>query len=179
MSVTKYPLPMRLFHWTMSIIIICLLIVGFLMTGWWSEKPFTGDLFFWHKSFGVLILILVTMRIPTRFHYRGQRPTMDGIPVYERRLAEAVHKLLYAFMLIMPLSGFLTSSFHPKSPGVPFFFGYIPNIFPKNLEAAEFFASVHWYSAYILLVLLFLHIAGVVKHRFFDIPENDSLRKML
>lgn len=178
MSSLKYPFLMRAFHWVMSVIIIALLIVGFLMTGWWSDKPFTGDLYFWHKSFGVLILLLIALRIPTRFYYRGQRPTMDNIPKHERFLAEAVHKLLYVFMVVMPVSGYLMSSFHPESPGVPFFFGYIPNIFPKNLEAAQWLSDVHGISAYCLLVLLFLHVAGVVKHRLFDKPEHDSLRKM-
>jgi cytochrome b561 len=163
----------------MSVIIICLLIVGFLMTGWWSDKPFTGDLYFWHKSFGVVILLLALFRIPTRFYYRGKRPTLDGLVAWERWLSTAVHKLFYVFIVVMPVSGFLTSSFHPKSPGVSFFFGYIPNIFPKNEALAKFFADVHYISAYCILVLLFLHVAGVVKHRLFDKPENDSLRKML
>lgn len=179
MSATKYPLPMRLIHWTMSIITICLLIVGFLMTGWWSDKPFTGDLYFWHKSFGVVILILIFVRISTRWGYRNDIPNMDGLPFYERWLAHAVHGLLYVFLVIQPLSGYLTSSFHPESPGVPFFFGYLPDIFNKSQELADFFAQVHNISAYCILILLFLHVAGVIKHRFFDKPENDSLRKML
>lgn len=177
---TKYPLPMRAMHWTMSVIILCLLIVGFLMTGWWSEKPFTDDLYFWHKSFGVLILILILTRIWMRRRYQNEIPPLAmTLPAHERWLADIVHKAFYVFLVIMPVSGFLMSSYHPKSPGVSFFFGYFPNFFPKNQMLADLFKDVHNFSAYCILVILFLHVAGVVKHRWFDKPENDSLGKML
>lgn len=179
MLVMKYPVLMRLIHWLMAVIILTLLAVGFLMTGWWSTRSFTGNLFFWHKSFGVLILILIIVRIGTRLYYRYQLPSMTMLPAFERILANHVHYLLYLLMIIMPLSGYLMSSFHPKSPGVPLFFVYLPNWFEKNQELASYFATVHYYAAYCLVLLLFLHISGVIKHRLFDNAENDSLRKMI
>jgi cytochrome b561 len=180
MTLKKYPLPMRVFHWTISMLIFGMLIVGFLMTGWLSEKPFTGDLFWWHKSFGVLILGLVLLRMLSRvvFH-AGIPPLPQSFPASEKILAGVVHKALYLMLLVMPLSGYLMSSFHPKSSGVSLFSLQLPVFLPKNEALAGVFKEIHDLSAWILLALIALHILGVIKHRFFDKPEHDVLGRML
>ena len=42
-----------------------------------------------------------------------------------------------------------------------------------------FFHTVHEYTAYTLIGSLVLHLAGVVKHKFMDAPENDVLARMV
>jgi cytochrome b561 len=39
--------------------------------------------------------------------------------------------------------------------------------------------EAHWISAYALLALVFLHISGVIKHRFFEPKEHDVLKRMI
>lgn len=180
MEIKKYPLPMRVFHWTVSILVFVLLFVGFSMSDWLADKPFTGQLYAWHKSFGLLVLLLVMMRAFTRFSYRGRRPELAStLPSHEKWLAHAVHKLFYVFLFLMPLSGYLMSSFNPKSSGVSFFYIPLPNFLPKNEQLAGVFKEAHEVIAFCLIALIVLHVAGVIKHRFFDKPEHDSLSKML
>lgn len=180
MQIQKYPLPMRAFHWTISILVFGMLILGFLMTGWLDKVSYKGELVTWHKSFGVLILCLVVLRLLTRLlHLKSIPPFSSSMPAYEIFLANIVHKLLYVFLLIMPLSGYLMSSLHPKSSGVAFFGISLPQFLPKSQVWSGFFSQIHEISAFALLALITLHVAGVIKHRFFDKPENDSLGRML
>jgi len=51
---------------------------------------------------------------------------------------------------------------------------------PKNDDAFEIFEALHAYSAYFLLALIVLHIAGALKHRLQDKGgETDVLPRML
>lgn len=175
-----YPKPMRLMHWTMSVLILALLFVGFSMTNWWSKTSFTEDLYWYHKSFGVVVLLLFIGRVALRYHYRESVPIMaPTLPAWQRVLANVVHKALYLAIAVMVISGYLTSSFYTKTEGVPFFFGYLPQITPKNDAIEAICGEVHEIAAFVLLALLVLHVGGVIVHRFFDKPEHDSLKKML
>jgi cytochrome b561 len=180
MSVQKYPVPMRIFHWTISVLVICMLIFGFALANGMDKWPNGGQLIGLHKSFGVLVLLLVILRLATRYNYRAQVPVLAStMPAYERYLAHSVHSLLYLFLFIMPVTGYLMSSFYSKSSGVAFFGIPLPVFLPKNDDLSHFFAEVHEIAAYCLIALLLLHVAGVIKHRFFDKPEHDSLGKMI
>lgn len=129
-----------------------------------------------HKSFGVVVLILFFFRFVNRF--KNPSPHLpQTIAKRERTLAHLGHIVLYVFMLAVPLSGYLMSN----SFGYPvhLFSIEMPFLVQKNIELGKFFSGVHKYAAYGLIALLVLHIAGVVKHRFFDKPENDVLKRMI
>lgn len=180
MTPAKYPLLMRLFHWTMSVIIIGLILVGFAMTQIFPDESFTGDLYKWHKSFGVVILILIGLRILTRIVLRKSvPPVMGNLPRIEQIASMIGHKMLYVLMVLAPLSGYLMSSAYPKSSGI-FLFGLkLPDALPKNQALAEFFTAVHVISVYCLAALVTVHIAAVIKHRYFDSKDQDVLKRML
>jgi cytochrome b561 len=176
---TKYPLMMRLFHWTMSIIIIGLIILGFLMQEVFTDEPFTGAMFTWHKSFGVLVLILITLRLFTRYVLRKQVPPMiPSLTTLERWAAVVGHKLLYLLMIIVPVSGYLMSSAFPKSSGIALFGIPLPDALPKSDAVAQVFTLIHQVSAYTLAAVIVLHVAAVIKHRYFDNHPDDILKRM-
>jgi cytochrome b561 len=83
-----------------------------LPLGVWASQLPRGDLrsevLFVHKSFGVTVLAFVVLRIVTRL--------IVGAPAYARSLGRLVraaagtgHLALYALMIAMPVSGYLTS----------------------------------------------------------------------
>jgi cytochrome b561 len=43
----------------------------------------------------------------------------------------------------------------------------------------KIFSEAHEICAYFLLGLISIHIFAVIKHRFFDKPENDVLKRMI
>src|SRR3979490_1420837 len=54
--------PAKLFHWVMAALILAQIALG-LMAANWRVSPTKIELFFWHKSTGMLILALVGLRI--------------------------------------------------------------------------------------------------------------------
>lgn len=177
MNNQKYPLSMRVIHWVMALIILSLLALGFYMTTF-LDKDSSNRMMIYnlHKSFGALVIFLVVARI--FFRLSSAVPALpNSIPKIIQKLAHSAHYALYFLMIFMPLSGYLMSNFF----GYPvYLFGLpLPMIVEKNPELGKFFANIHEYLAYAFLVVLSLHVAGVIKHRFFDKPENDVLKRMI
>lgn len=53
-------------------------------------------------------------------------------------------------------------------------------LLPKNDARFEVFQLLHRWLAWALLALVVMHVAGALKHRFFDgDPDSDVLRRML
>jgi cytochrome b561 len=173
----KYHISARVMHWLMALIIISLLAVGFYMTNWLDKESASRmTIYGLHKSFGALVLFLVVIRIFIRFSFKIP-PLPNSIPNLVQKFAHLVHILLYVLMIFMPLSGYLMSN----SFGYPVhLFGLpLPMLVEKNVEMGKFFGEAHEFLGFAFVAILALHIAGVVKHRFFEKPENDVLKRMI
>lgn len=141
-----------------------------------ADAPYKFQIYNLHKSFGVMVLILIFIRIFNRFlHKAPELP--QGLPKIEKLASHAVHIALYLLMILVPLSGYLMSN----SYGFPvhFFTITMPNLISTQPEIGIYFVKTHKYAAYALIAAIGLHIAGALKHRFFDKPENDVLGRML
>lgn len=178
----KYPLSMRILHWLRAIIILGLIWSGWYMTRLPETTPLeTFDLFYPnHKQFGVLVWLLAVVHLTIRWRNRAILPqTPATLTGWEKTLSHAVHRLIIALTLLVPLLGYAMSSSFTQSDGVPFFFGDLPELLPKNDDNFEIFDMLHQYGAYVLLGLIVLHVAGAVKHRLFDKGgETDVLPRM-
>jgi cytochrome b561 len=173
----KYHIVARIIHWAMSLIIISLLCIGFYMVYLLDKDSVNrADIYSLHKSFGVAVLILFFVRVFVRITKKA--PTLpDSISRNIQKLAHFVHYSLYFLMISMPLSGYLMSN----SYGYPvkIFGASLPFLIGKNIELGKIFALMHMYLGFAFVAFLFLHIAGVIKHRFFDKKENDILPRMI
>lgn len=157
----KYTLSMRVVHWIMSLLIIILLGVGLWMTGLPNDYPGKYDYYALHKSFGVVALVLVLLRLSIRM--RSQIPALPKkIIKFDANLSKITILVLYICMFAMPLSGYLMSNF--AGYPVPFFGMELPSFVEKNPDVAKFFREVHGYAGYTLIVMILLHVAGSVKH---------------
>ena len=177
MQTEKYSLSMRLLHWLMAISILGIIGSGWFMAGLDPDvAPYKYDIYFWHKSFGVLAMLLIIVRIAVRF--KSHIPAMPaGLPSFQKVVAKLAHFLLYVLMFAVPLSGILMSDFGGRE--IPFFGLSLPELLENDKEMAGLMHSIHVYIPYILLGIIALHVAGALKHRFLDAPENDVLNKML
>lgn len=171
-SDTHFGIIAIIFHWLMAILIISLLAVGLYMTdltiGIQKLK-----LYGLHKAFGILVLILAILRIIWRL---SNKTPMLRIPKLELIAARLAHLALYAFMLAMPLSGWLMTSAAGLPPS---FFGLftLPSLVAPNDELRELFAQAHEWLAYGLITLIIIHTLAALKHHFID--KDDILRRML
>jgi cytochrome b561 len=160
----RYPFSMRFMHHLISILIITLLAVGIYMTDLDKKDPLRMTLYTWHKTFGWFVLWLVIIRVILRLVHK---PKFEGLPKVWEVGAKIGHYALYAFMFIMPLSGWLMSSaagYNIKLFGIEALI--IPNLIAKNQEMAGFFKEIHQISAYILIVAIIGHVLAALKHKY-------------
>lgn len=169
-SSTHFGLIAILFHWVMALIIIGMLAVGLYMTDLPAGLQ-TFKLYGWHKEFGILILMLASMRIIWRLI--NITPTLS-LPWFERFIARAVHWIFYLFMFAMPITGWLMSS----AAGMPVsFFGFVlPNLVKPDKHLMEIVAQVHQWLAFGLIAFIILHVLATLKHHF--INKNNILRRI-
>ena len=127
-----------------------------------------------HKPVGTLLLIMMCFAFA--WHLKNKKPKYsESMAAWEKKLAYFVQKLLYFFLMFMPLSGFLmsTASAYPVS-----MFGLfkMPLLFSKNKELAGLLYEAHGYLAWLGLALIALHLGGVLKQ---EILRKDPVTKKM
>jgi cytochrome b561 len=160
-------------HW----LIVALIIVQVTLALWADELHGMRKLAMLarHKSFGITILGLATLRLLWRW-MNPKPPLPATLKPYERRLAHLSHTLLYVLLFALPLSGWMMSS----ARGFPvswFGFFQLPDLVPKSKPLYEALVDTHVVLACLLGVVVTLHVAAAVKHHFF--LRDDVLRRML
>ena len=172
-SLTHYGIIAILFHWIMAIIVIGLICLGLYMTTLPTSIA-KLKLFRWHKEYGILILMLVSLRIFWRI--TSIIPSLTALSAFEKYAALIVHWAFYGLMIALPITGWLMTS----SAGLPVsFFGLfvLPDLIFPDQDNQHLFATIHEWLAYTLIFLICLHILAALKHHF--VNKDDILRRML
>lgn len=159
-------------HWIIAFLIITVWVVGYYAI----DMPNTETkhkLFDLHKSFGMLILMLVAIRLSWRLY--DCSPGFTNMNPIIATAAKTVHILLYAFMFIQPLSGWAMSSAAGYNPT---FFGLFkfPGLVAKNSADVGAYVAMHNGAAMIMLTLFILHVSGALFHHF--VLKDNTLRRM-
>lgn len=125
-----------------------------------------------HKSIGFTVLLLVALRLYWRLMHRP--PALPAsMKRWEKVVAHGTHHLLYLMMVLMPLTGLLTTLY--SKYGLHWFsVPVLPGL--DNPGWRDFFVDAHGFSASILIVLIGLHIAAALKHQFID--KDNTLKRM-
>lgn len=173
----KYHITSRIIHWLMAAIIIFLLGLGIYMAQFLPKDALNrAEIYGLHKSLGALALVLILVRIINRSINKS--PALPkAMNKFEKIAAHIAHGALYLLMIIVPLSGYLMSNYFGYP--VAFFGIQLPFLVAQNPEIGKIFHEIHEIAPYVLIAVLVAHVAGVVKHRFFDKPENDVLKRMV
>ncbi len=162
----SYKTSQKIMHWSMALMIIVLLPMGYYM----QDLPgqLRSNAYGLHKSFGVLVIFLLVLRVHLRRKH-GAPALPKKFKIWESWLSHAVHYIIYILMLIMPLSGWVMSN--AKGYPVKLFGIKMPDIAPKNEALGELASISHTVIAILFIWVLLLHFAGVLKHLIFD-KEN-------
>lgn len=161
-------------HWLMAIAIIGMLGVGLWMTGL-KTSPTKIEIYTWHKWVGLTILALAALRLVWRA-YNPPPLFAESIPAWQLRVAALTHRLAYALMFAMPLTGWLQNS----AAGFPLtWFGLfkVPALVERDKAMFAFWQQTHEYLSWALMALIALHVLAALKHHFVD--RDDTLRRML
>jgi len=167
----RYAAPSRLLHWMIAVLVLLTWPLGIMID--FAKKEVVLDFYLVHESLGFLVLWLMLVRVGNRL---VNTPPHHAAPAIERFAASTVHGLLYLFLIVMPVSGFLATNAH----GFPLkWFGLVQIWSPvgKSPEIAPIFSAVHAWSAWILLGLFAVHIGAVLMHHV--IRKNDTLYRII
>ena len=164
----------KFFHWLIALLLLAQVTLGLLATGW-RVSPTKLDLFVWHKSTGLLILLLMLLRLAWRLASRT--PALPaGMPAWERAAARATHVLLYGLMLALPITGWVIQS----ASGMPFRVFWtlpLPPIVATDKALAELAAQLHFWLVIALVLLLVAHVGAALRHHY--VRHDPVLRRML
>jgi len=149
-------------HWLLAIALIYQLGLGIWMDGVPKSPPgLRAEWFNWHKSVGMLLGLLIVLRALWRLtHVRPAWP--EAMPRWQQRAAGVSHALLYACMVVMPLSGFLGSSF-TKYP-IKFFGTPLPRLWEADPDLKTLLSAVHTGASYVFMALIALHVVAALGH---------------
>ena len=160
-------------HWLMAVLILGLLVLGIVM----HEMPLSPrklELYAWHKWFGVTVFLLVWLRLAWRLRHRPPALAATLSSTWQG-LAHAGHALLYALMVVIPLSGWLMSS----AKGVQtVWFGVVPlpDLLGRDRELGDLLQQAHQVLNLLLMLTLAGHVLAALWHHF--VLKDDTLRRM-
>ncbi len=164
----------RTFHWLIAALVLVQFAIGTIAEGM-KLTPAKLDLFVWHKSIGVAVLVLAVLRLAWRLGNPPPEPP-GGTPAWERRLAAIAHWVLYGLLFAVPLSGWWVSD-SSRVPFRAFFLVPMPDFIATDRSVQEAAAEVHEILMMTLLVVVILHVAAALRHHF--LLHDDVLRRML
>jgi cytochrome b561 len=160
-------------HWLTAALIVANLLLGLSMV----DLPFSPrklQWYIWHKWVGITVFLVTSLRLAWRAAHPAPPPV--PMPEWQRKAASVSHKLLYALLLLIPVSGWLYSS----ATGVQVvYLGLVPlpDLVPKDKALAGVLKAVHVGGNLLLFTVVCLHAAAAVRHHFAD--RDDTLARML
>ncbi|MFB2549980.1 cytochrome b [Ensifer soli] len=157
-SVRPHAPALRVLHWIVAALVFATWPLG-LMIGFAREDVKLG-FFLVHESLGFLVFWLMLVRVGVKLTTTAPPPLGSSA---ENRVAGLVHGLIYVLLVVTPLAGFLATNAH----GFPLvWFGLVPVWSPigKTPDVAWTLSSIHEWCAWIVLVLVALHIAAAIFH---------------
>lgn len=191
----RYTKTAVILHWLIALGVFGMFALGWFMSDLPKEAPdqITYDLFdlgiyTWelskeasprsfyfnlHKSIGVTLLMLIAIRILWRTTHKPPAP-LASLKSWERKLSTAAHHFLYLLMVAIPVSGIImavSSKYGVKWFGIKILSGL------DNKPLREIFHETHEIVGILMVVILVLHIAGALKHKFID--KDDTMKRMM
>ncbi|WP_231734305.1 cytochrome b [Noviluteimonas gilva] len=173
-NVDRWGAVSQLFHWLIVVGILAMAIIGLTMV----EMPSSPDkvrMFALHKSIGLTILALVTLRLLWRL-YAGTPPAIPTVPRWQHRIANVSHIGLYVLLFAMPISGWVMNS----ASGFPlWWFGLfrVPALVGRDRDLHELTETVHETLFWLLILLVLVHAGAAFYHHLFQ--RDATLARML
>jgi cytochrome b561 len=161
-------------HWLMLLLLIGVYACINLREVFPRGSDLREGLKMWHFMLGLAVFALVFLRMAIRL--AGASPRIQPEPVvWQTRLAGLMHLALYAFMIAMPLLGWLTLSAAGKP--IPFFGLHLPALLGVDKALAGSLEEIHETIGTIGYYLIGLHAAAALFHHY--VIHDTTLLRML
>lgn len=173
---TRYSTVAIVLHWLIALAVISNWLIARLADG--APKDKAQELMGTHFALGLTVLILSLLRLGWRLMHATPPPNPAHRP-WERLVARVVHKLFYVLIIALPLSGYMMVQTHMGGQSISMFGLFtVPGIdMAKDKVANAIFHGLHENFVLAMLVLLFLHVLGILKHQLLD--RDGTIMRML
>ncbi|ORA85428.1 cytochrome b/b6 domain-containing protein [Mycobacterium malmoense] len=154
-----FALTSRILHWLMAPMVIAQLLVGVAMIASLGYYPLLLAI---HRPLGVVILAFAVLRLVNRLTQRLP-PFPATMSRVERRIASWSEYLLYALLLVQPLTGWamLSAARFPIILGGPL---RLPGIAPHDIDVYAVLRQAHSVFAFLLFLTFTAHVCAVLFH---------------
>lgn len=161
-------------HWLMLLLIAAVYACMELHENFPKGSELREGLKTWHFMLGLSMLALLLLR--AALNLSGRLPRIEPEPpAWQARMAKGMHLALYAWMLVMPLMGWLLLSAEGKP--IAFFGIDLPALVGQSERVAEWAEEMHEAGASFGYFLIGLHAAAALFHHY--VVRDDTLRRML
>jgi cytochrome b561 len=169
-----YPATSKLLHWLVAACVLTTAPVAIAMVRV-GKGPTQDTLYAFHKSLGVLILVLMILRLINRLVVGAPIPDPQIEP-WQKAVSATVHTTLYVLLLAMPVVGYIANSAYGAT--TPFFGLFeLPMIVDKNEALATQLFALHRWVGFLVILLVVVHISAALYHHF--VRGDQVLRRML
>ncbi len=161
-------------HWLMFLLIVavyaCMELREFFPKG---SDP-RAAMKTWHFMLGLSVFVLVWLRLALRL--LQLKPAIEPRPVtWQGYLATVMHWALYAFMIGMPIAGWLILSAEGKA--IPFYGLELPALVAKNKATAEWIEDIHTTVGTAGYFLIALHAGAALFHHY--VLRDNTLTRIM
>lgn len=161
-------------HWLMLLLLIGVYACIELHEVFPKDSPERAAIKSWHFMLGLTVFGLVFVRLAIRFVTPTPRP-LPQIAAWQQHLAELMHGVLYAFLIVMPVLGWSTLS--AEGSVIPFFGLELPPLIGTDRALGHQLEDIHTTIGTLGYYLIGLHAAAALYHHYF--VRDDTLRRML
>lgn len=149
-------------HWLVGLALVGEFGFGLALREVARGSPSRGPLVNLHKSIGIALGIAILARLAWRATHRPPAlpPTVAR---WQAAAARANHAVMYACMVVIPLSGYVASNFSKYGVKVLGRVVFAP-WGPDRPEVYAFFNGLHDWAAWLLAGLVAVHVLAALEH---------------
>ena len=165
----------RVFHWLTAALVLTMVPIGITMANLDLGSAVEDPMYHLHRSFGAVVLTITVLRLVYRL--RNPAPPLPAeTPPAQRFAARFTHWALYALLIVQPIIGWIATSSY-RAPTLFFWLFELPPIWEEDRPFSEAMFTVHRSLGIFIAVLISVHIAAVLYHRF--ILKDRVLQRMV
>ena len=170
----RYSLTAKTLHWLIAILVICMIPLGWFMSGLSNEDPWYYRAFDLHLTLGVVVLTVFFIKII--WMLISPNPKLaDSLARWEYWSARTVHGLLTGSLAVVPALGYLSTTTQ-GDPVVIYELLEIPSLVELSEEATELLIELHMVFAYGTAALVIIHVLAVARHLYI---KRDGIFKRM
>ncbi len=170
----RYSTVSLILHWLIAVLVLAqVLLITFREA---SHGPMARELLNVHKAVGMSILVLTLARILWRV-FNPPIPLPVAMPGWEKLFARTTQVLFYVVLLALPLTGWAAMSALGRDISWFGLFNWPLLPVDGGRAVAGRLLDIHGWVVKGVYVLLFLHVAGALKHQF--INRDNVLHRMI